>query len=193
MPDPAMLSRRLRSCQQAPDNIQATEQLSRLTYDYLKQMARARLCRETEQPFTPTELVHEAWLGLKPNGQALANRNQFFKLASTVMRNLLVDHARERLAAKRGGSWLRMTLSAAEREQAVGSDTLLDLDRALDQLAKQHPRHADVVMLRCFGGLQLTEIAATLEISLATVKRDWAFACAWTGDALRGDGDDHEL
>lgn len=178
------ITRYLLAWQANPGDAHAAEQLSRLAYRYLRQMAQARLKRESGQPFTPTELVHEAWLNLDPTGKALASREHFFRLASTVMRNLLVDHARERLAAKRGGDWLRLTLSAAEREQTLDDETLLDLDRALDRLGRDHPRHADVVILRCFGGLLLNEIAATLNISLATVKRDWTFACAWLADAL---------
>ncbi|MFU8832083.1 MAG: ECF-type sigma factor [Wenzhouxiangella sp.] len=184
MPETALVTRYLLAWQQDPDDAQVAEQLSRLTYEYLRQMASSRLRGEAEQHFTPTELVHEAWMNLKPTGTAMTSRNQFFRLASTVMRNLLVDHARERLAAKRGGYWLRLTLSAADREETVGNETLLDLDRALDRLAREHPRPGDVVVLRCFGGLKLSEIANTLEISLATVKRDWSFACAWLGDAL---------
>lgn len=189
----ALMTRYLLAWQADPDDAHAADQLSRLAYQYLRQMALARLKRESGQPFTPTELVHEAWLNLKPAGKALTGRGQFFRLVSTVMRNLLVDHARERLAAKRGGDWLRLTLSAAEREQGVGDETLLDLDRALDRLGREHPRHADVVILRNFGGLQLDEIATTLDVSVATVKRDWTFACAWLGDALNNNGnhDDH--
>lgn len=185
MSETAQITRYLLAWQENSDDQQAREQLSRLTYRYLRQMARARLCGETDPSLTPTELVHEAWLNLKPAGQNLTSRSQFFKLASRVMRNLLVDQARERLAVKRGGGWLRMTLSAADRERPVGNETLLDLDRALDRLAAEHPRHAEVVLLRCFGGLQLNEIASALDISLATVKRDWVFACAWLADALR--------
>ena len=188
MSDTDSITRYLLAWQANPDDEHASEQLSRLAYSYLRQMAQARLRKETGQPFTPTELVHEAWLNLKPSGKTLASREQFFRLASMVMRNLLVDHARDRLAAKRGGDWLRLTLSAAEREQAVDDETLLDLDRALDHLGRDHPRHADVVILRCFGGLLLNEIAATLNVSLATVKRDWTFACAWLADALQHNG-----
>jgi RNA polymerase sigma factor (TIGR02999 family) len=185
MSETAAITRCLLAWQANPENHQLGDQLSRLTYHYLRQMASARLRGETDPALTPTELVHEAWLSLKPAGPDMTSRNQFFKLASTVMRNLLVDLARERRAAKRGGGWLRMTLSAADHERSFGSETLLDLDRALEQLAEQHPRHGEVVVLRCFGGLSLAEIATTLDISLATVKRDWVFACAWLADALR--------
>jgi len=188
--DRASITRYLRAWQADPDDAAAAEQLSRQVYQYLKQMALARLRRETDRPFTPTELVNEAWLGLQPAGKPLANREQFFKLASTVMRNLLVDHARERMAAKRGGGWLRLTLSAAERERGIDDETLLDLDRLLDRLCRDHPRPAEVVILRCFGGLKLDRIAETLAISLATVKRDWTFACAWLAEALNGSEDE---
>lgn len=187
--DTALITRYLLAWQADPDDTDSAEQLSRLVYEYLRGMALARLKREAGAPFTPTELVNEAWLNLKPTGRALTSREQFFRLASTVMRNLLVDHARERLAAKRGGDWLRLTLSAAERERSLGDETLLDLDLALDRLRRDHQRPCDVVLLRCFGGLKLEEVATTLNVSLATVKRDWAFACAWLATVLKEKGE----
>lgn len=187
--DTTSITRYLLAWQADPDDTYSAEQLYRHAYQYLRQMALARLKRETDRPFTPTELVNEAWLNLKPTGKTLGSREQFFRLASTVMRNLLVDHARERLAAKRGGNWLRVTLSAVERERGIiGDESLLDLDAALDRLRRDHPRPSDVVLLRCFGGLQLEEIAKTLDVSLATVKRDWTFACAWLASTLGNKG-----
>ncbi|MDT8408402.1 MAG: ECF-type sigma factor, partial [Wenzhouxiangellaceae bacterium] len=188
MPAMPEMTRYLQDWQFDPGDTAAAEQLARLTYRQLRRIAQARLQREASRPFTPTELVHEAWLNLKPGGKILAGRDQFFKLASTVMRNLLVDHARERLAAKRGGRQQRVTLSLAENEQEFSDERLLDLDQALNRMAESHPRHVKVVTLRCFGGLQLDEVAAALDVSRATIKRDWTFACAWLADALEHKG-----
>ncbi len=174
--------------QARPHDPGVAERLARAVYGQLREIAAARLRREQAQPFTPTELVHETWLRLKPPGEALSGREQFYKLASTAMRNLLVDQARERLADKRGGGQVRITLSLADREHGFSDERLLDLDRALARLAVDHPRPAQVVTLRSFGGLELTEVAQALAVSLATIKRDWAFACAWLADALRPDG-----
>ncbi len=187
MTSDASITRYLLAWQTNPSDVGAARQLAELVYRQLRQIAESRLCRESTRPFTPTELVHEAWLNLKPPGKALEGRESFFKLASIVMRNLLVDQARERLAVKRGGDRVRVTLSLAEHEQGFCDQDLVDLDRALDQLAKEHPRHADVVMMRCFAGMKIDEIAAVTGTSRATVKRDWQFARAWLALALKGD------
>lgn len=181
------ITRWLRAWQRDPDDTRAADELAALAYDQLRRIARARLQRESSQPFTPTELVHEAWLNIRPPEAPLEGRVQFFKLASRVMRNLLVDQARERLSLKRGGDRVRVTLSIAERERerAFSDEELLDLERALVGLGESHPRHVEVVNLRCFGGLKLDEVADLMDVSRATVKRDLAFARAWLADALR--------
>jgi RNA polymerase sigma factor (TIGR02999 family) len=181
------ITRWLRVWQENPDDARAAEELAALAYEHLRRIARARLQRESSQPFTPTELVHEAWLNIRPPEAPLESRVQFFKLASRVMRSLLVDQARERLSLKRGGDRIRVTLSVAERERerAFNDEQLLDLERALVALGQSHPRHVEVVDLRCFGGLKLDEVSDVLGISRATVKRDLAFAHAWLADALR--------
>lgn len=184
----ATMTQCLREWQAQPNDADIASRLASAVYAQLREIAAARLRRETAQPFTPTELVHETWIRLKPPGEALANRDQFFKLASTAMRHLLVDQARERLAAKRGGDRIRVTLPLAERDMGFTDERLLDLDRALARLATDHPRHVEVVTLRCFGGLALEDIAETLGASLSTVKRDWTFACAWLADAMRETG-----
>ncbi|MDT8322332.1 MAG: ECF-type sigma factor [Xanthomonadales bacterium] len=185
MASQALVTQYLMAWQRDPNDPRVAEQLAGLTYERLKQIAQSRLRSESRSPFSPTELVHEAWLSLKPSGLELRNRNEFFRLFSIVMRNVLIDQARQRMAAKRGGEWLRLTLSAADREQTFASEALMDLDLALDRLAVHYPRHSEVVVLRCFGGLNLSEISDVLTISLATVKRDWVFACAWLADELQ--------
>lgn len=168
-----------------PQDAVASGHLANIIYQRLRELAHARLLRESVKPFTPTELVHETWLQLKPPGNQLTGRSQFLKLASTVMRNLLVDQARERLSQKRGGDRVCVTLAIADHQQPFDDERLLDLEYALNALGDAHPRHVDVINLRCFGGLKLGEIADTLNVSLATVKRDWVFARAWLADALR--------
>lgn len=189
----ASLTASLRAWQAGTLDRKGQEALARAVYGELKQVARQRLRRESSEPFTPTELVHEAWIRLKPPPGGLGDRTQFFRLASTVMRNLLVDEARERLAAKRGGGAQGVTL----RADALGGEVMddartLDLDQALARLAADHPRIAEVAVMRCFGGLEVEEVAAALSISPATVKRDWTFGRAWLAEALRGgSGDGH--
>lgn len=156
-------------------------------YAELKRIAMVRLARESGAPLTPTELVHEAWLRLKPSGAPISDRNAFLRLASVAMRHLLVDQARERLAGKRGGAMRFITLSLAANgdDHALNDGRLLDLDRALETLAADHARAAEAVMLRAFGGLDLDELAQTLNVSLATVKRDLAFGRAWLSAELK--------
>lgn len=186
------ITRWLRVWQRDPGNTRAADELAARAYEHLRQIARARLQRESNQPFTPTELVHEAWLNIRPPEAPLEGRVPFFKLASRVMRSLLVDQARERLSLKRGGDRVRVTLSIAERERerTFSDEQLLDLERALTMLGESHPRHVEVVDLRCFGGLKLDEVAKVLGISRATVKRDLAFARAWLADAMREEEND---
>jgi len=157
-------------------------------YTELRRVAVQRLARELQATVTPTELVHETWLRLKPPNTPIADRNSFLRLASVAMRHLLVDQARERLSQKRRGVMQTITVSLAENgaQQRTLDDTqLLDLDRALDALASGHPRVAEAVVLRAFAGLDLHELASALCISLATAKRDLAFGRAWLAATLK--------
>jgi len=177
----------LRDWQQAQP-AHMNERLMKAVYGELRRVAAQRLAGESPASWTPTELVHETWLRLKPGDAPLADRNAFLRLASVAMRNLLVDQARERLAQKRHGHMQTITVSLAEDGggRSLDDHRLLDLDRALDALALEYPRAAAAVALRVFGGLELDELAAALEISLATAKRDLAFGRAWLTDALKG-------
>ncbi|MBL0169568.1 MAG: sigma-70 family RNA polymerase sigma factor [Gemmatimonadaceae bacterium] len=165
----------------------AIDQLLPLVYAELHVIAERHMARERDDhTLQPTALVHEAYVRLA-HGAAIdaSGRLHFLRLASQVMRRVLVDHARARQAAKRGGMLL-VTLD----ESAAGHETplldLLALDDALTRLAEAEPRWAEVVALRFFAGLEITEIAETMEISTATVKRDWRFARAWLARALDG-------
>jgi RNA polymerase sigma factor (TIGR02999 family) len=133
----------------------------------------------------PTALVNEAYLRLV--GQRAVDwrdRAHFFGLAAVTMRRVLVDHARRRKAKKRDVEIDADPLTiAAEGGEVVD---LLDLDRALDRFAERFPRHARVVEMRYFSGIELDDVAVALDLSPRTVKRDWAFARAWLRDALAG-------
>lgn len=167
---------------------QRSERLLGLLYSDLKRVARHQLQRERRgHTLQTTALVHEAYLRLVDQRRVdWRDREHFFAVAATVMRRLLVDHARARLADKRAHE--PVTLGAAG-EPPVDDPAfeLLGLDRALAKLAADFPRPARVVELRFFGGLEVEETARVLEVADRTVKRDWAFARAWLLRELGGD------
>jgi RNA polymerase sigma factor (TIGR02999 family) len=158
-----------------------------LVYSELRRVAQHHLRRErSDHTLQSTALVHEAYLRLvKPSSGRFESRGHFFALASQVMREILVDHARVRSAAKRdGGS--RLTLDeAAELSEPRGVD-LLALDDALNQLSKMSSRQGRIVELRFFGGLSIEETSEFLGVSSATVERDWTVARAWLHRELGG-------
>jgi RNA polymerase sigma factor (TIGR02999 family) len=127
--------------------------------------------------------VHEAYLKLVDQTRAeWKGRTHFFAVGARVMRRLLVDHARERGALKRGAGWQRVTLAGVFGESpggTLGPERLLDLNAALERLAELDEREAKVVTLRFFGGLTVEQVAEVLEISRRTVENDWRHAQAW--------------
>jgi RNA polymerase sigma factor (TIGR02999 family) len=167
---------------------EALQQLTPLVYDELRRLARSFLRRQAHQhSLQPTLIVHEAWLKLAEQQQvSWQNRAQFFGLAAKLMRDLLVDYARERQAAKRGGGQARLSLSVAEMYAGRGEQDidLLALDEALRRLAANNARRARVVELRFFGGLTGQETAAVLDVSEGTIERDWTLARAWLYNEL---------
>ncbi len=166
----------------------ALDDMLPLVYDELHRLAARYLGRERpDHTLQPTALVHEAYLRLVRQREVdWRNRAQFLGLAAGIMRRILVNHARDRAAAKRSGDRERVSLSLVEAPSGGRDLDLLALEAALDRLAELDPRKARVVELRFFGGLTMEEIAAVLEISRATVERDWSFARAWLYDALEG-------
>jgi RNA polymerase sigma factor (TIGR02999 family) len=166
----------------------ALHHLTPLVYDELRRLARSYLRRHAFQnSLQPTAVVHEAWLKLVDQRHVTwQNRAQFFGLAAKVMRDLLVDHARAREAAKRGGDWERLSMSVATdyAARSVERIDLLALDEALRRLAEINPRRSRVVELRFFGGLTGAETAAALGVSDSTVERDWNLARAWLYNEL---------
>ena len=154
-------------------------------YEELRRIARGRLRHEREDHTLSTaELVHEAFLELVPPGRVdWQSRAHFFGVASRAMRNVLVDHAERRDAAKRGGGVRPLPLDELLAEQVAAAerplDDLLALEEALARLEALDPRKARVVECRFYGGMSLEETATALGSSPATVSRDWTFARAW--------------
>ena len=168
----------------------AVDRLLPLVYDELRRLAQAKLAGErSDHTLQATALVHEAYLRLVGQQDvAWQNRAHFMAMAATAIRRVLVDHARRKGAAKRGGGDLRVTMSLAEAAGAPGEDmSLIDLDAALTELAAEKPDHAQVVELRFFGGLTAAECAEVLGVTERTVERRWRFARAWLYRRLEGE------
>ena len=162
----------------------AVAELMPLVYDELRRLAAGYLRRERPgQTLQATALVNEAFVRLsQERGKAFENRTHFLAIAALSMRQILVQRARAKHANKRGGGADRITLdesiAGAAPPPNEGVDVLA-LDAALTRLAELDPQQAKVVELRYFGGLTIEETAETLEISPATVKRQWTLARAW--------------
>ncbi len=156
-----------------------------LLYTELKRQAARHLRRErADHTLCTTALVHEGYLRLASQKGAWQNRHQFLAVASRMMRRILVDHARGRRAAKREA--LLVELGEIEAPGPAPSVDLLALDEALEDLAREDPRAAQLVELRYFSGMTQDEAAAALSVSMATVARDWTFARAWLFRRLTG-------
>lgn len=165
---------------------EALDRLVPVVYEELRRLARVRLRSERDgHSLQTSDLVHEAFLRLVGiDRMTLENRAHFFAVASRLMRQILVDHARYRDAEKRGGGVTMVSLGDAS-PAASGTDIdILELDEALDALTALDPRLCRVVELKYFSGLTIEETALALEVSRATVERDWAAAKAWLYDRL---------
>ena len=154
---------------------EALDKLVPLVYRELRTIAHRHLnARASDDTINSTALVHEAYLKLgREAGAVWQGRAHFFALASMVMRQILTDRARARVAEKRGGVQTRITLEEDTLAVADQADSLLQLDEALGQLAEVAPRLARVVEFRFFGGMSEDEIASVLGITTRTVRRDW--------------------
>ena len=166
----------------------ALAELTPLVYEELRRLARHHLAGERlEQTLTTTALVHEAWLRLVTVKDARwEDRAHFFALCAQLMRRILVDHARARLRARRGGGAQRVSLEQALLISKERSPALVALDDALNAMSALDPRKGRVVELRFFGGLSVDETAEVLKISPESVKRDWRLAKAWLMRELSG-------
>ena len=165
----------------------AIEQLLPVVYEELCCLAANKLKREgADQILQAKDLVHEAWLRLGADAQPhWQNRAHFFGAAAEAMRRILVERARRRLAAKRGGGAEWLGLDEIEIALPIVDDALLRVDDALEKLAAIHPRKADLVKLRYFVGMTYEEAAAVLMIAIPTAKQWWAEARAWLSVELR--------
>jgi RNA polymerase sigma factor (TIGR02999 family) len=164
---------------------EAFKSLVSLVYAELRRLAHNRLGQvNSNLTVNTTALVHETYVRLAEHPpHEVKDRNHFFAIAATVMRRVLVDHARERLAAKRDGG-IRLELQSDMMPASDRDVDLLALDEALDALSQLDQRQSRIVELRFFAGLSIEETAEVLATSPATVKRDWMTARAWLYDAL---------
>jgi RNA polymerase sigma factor (TIGR02999 family) len=164
----------------------ALDRLLPIVYDELRRIADMELRRESPgHTLRATALVHEAYFKLTSGSAIEANdRGHFLAVAARAMRQVLVDYARKRKSAKRGGDWIRTTLNEGSGAREFDADELLALDRAMEEL---DPRQRQVVDLQFFAGLEGAEIAEVLGLSERTVRRDWAKARAWLYQALYPD------
>jgi RNA polymerase sigma factor (TIGR02999 family) len=175
-------------------DVNEAEKLLPLVYEELRKLAAQKLAQEKPgQTLQATALVHEAYLRLvsNPGGDARArdphwnSRGHFFAAAAEAMRRILVNRARDKGRLKRGGGRQRVDLDNISDPATVSDEDLLDLDDALEQLARAHPECAELVKLRFFAGLSLADAAAALGLARRTADRQWAFARAWLFEALR--------
>jgi RNA polymerase sigma factor (TIGR02999 family) len=164
----------------------ALDELTALVYDELRRIAHRYVRQERDgHTLETTALVHEAYVRLVGQQKIeWQNRAHFFAVMAQVMRHILIDHARRRHYAKRGGQLQRVSLDDASMMTPARAAELVALDEALVELAKLDPRKGRVVELRYFGGLSLEETAAILDVSIMTVRRDWRAARAWLYQAV---------
>jgi RNA polymerase sigma factor (TIGR02999 family) len=167
----------------------AAAELLNLVYGELHRLAIARMAREPAgQTLQPTALVHEAWLRLGGDQQPTwQNEAHFFGAAAEAMRRILIDRARRKNAARRGGGHTHVPIDDLELGAPWDDERLLAIDEALALFAQAEPKKAEFVRLRYFAGLQLDETARVLGISEATGKRWWLFARAWLYRKLNPD------
>lgn len=168
------------------DERQELDDLFRLTYEELRRLASTVRRGDPGATLNPTALVNEAWLKLSGSPEVAATSPLHFKrIAARAMRQVLIESARRRKAKKRGGDGVLITLIDAPAPVITLGDELIALDGVLEKLSAMNPRQAMMIESRFFGGLQISEIATLLEVSEATVRRDWRAARAWLAHELR--------
>ena len=169
----------------------ALDEFAPLVYGELHRIAESFMRHErAEHTLQPTALVHEAFLRLVDQREVnWQNRAQFFGVAAQMMRRILVNHARDRHAAKRGGGELLLSLDETIDYFAGQDVNLMLLDEALNALARIDEQQSRIVELRFFGGLNIEETAEVVRVSPATVKREWRIAKAWLYGEINGRGD----
>jgi len=169
-----------------PEERKRLDVLFSLTYEELRRLAATVRRGDPSLTLNTAALVNEAWLKLagSPNFVSVS-RLHFMRIAARAMRQLLIEAARRRAAGKRGSGVLTVTLGDIAGDATSDADELLALDAALEELAQLNPRQALMVEARFFGGLDASETAALLDVSLATLLRDWRAARAWLSRKLR--------
>jgi RNA polymerase sigma factor (TIGR02999 family) len=172
---------------ETPEERRNLDQLFSVTYEELRRLASTVKRGDPSATLSPTALVNEAWLKLsKSPGFASASRLHFKRIAARAMRQLLIEAARRRNANKRGGGAdVTVMFDDSFDEKPSSGRDLLALDTALEELARMNPRQAMMVESRFFGGFDMAETAELLEVSEATVLRDWRAAKAWLAHELR--------
>lgn len=160
---------------------QASEKLLPLVYNELRNLATARMLRESAgHTLQPTALVHEAWLRLVGDGnQNWKSRAYFFAAAAEAMRRILVEHARRKARLKHGGGKERLNIEDLDLAESTPDEKILLVDESLVQLERNNPERARVVVMKFFGGMTNKEVADNLEISERSVDRHWVCAKAW--------------
>ena len=160
---------------------QASDELLPLIYDELRSLAAARMSGERDDhTLQGTALVHEAYLRLVGDAreQQWDSRGHFFAAAGEAMRRILVDHARQKNTRRQGGGLNQLGLSEIDVATSNRSTQIMELDELIDRLEREHQQAASVVKLKFFCGMTIAEIGAALQISHATVERNWAYARA---------------
>lgn len=166
---------------------EAESDLYSAVYDELRAIAARQLSRERpEHTLQTTALVNEAYLRLRERNSGWRNREHFFAAAAKMMRQVLIDHARSRMAEKRGGQQRLVALNEGLVYSDDQCESMVELNVALQRLERRDRRTSWVVELHCFGGLSLNQIARLLGVSSRTVKREWNFGRAWLRSQLSG-------
>jgi RNA polymerase sigma factor (TIGR02999 family) len=171
----------------ADGNPAAAGQLLPLVYDELRKLAASKMAREApNQTLQPTALVHEAWLRLVGSkNPTFANRAHFFAAAAEAIRRILIDKARRKRAIRHGAGQQHVELDEMEIAAPGNDDEILEVNEALDKLARQNSAEAELVKLRYFVGMTLEEAAQALNISPRTADNYWAHAKAWLFNEIR--------
>jgi RNA polymerase sigma factor (TIGR02999 family) len=167
----------------------ARNELLRVVYDELKRQARLLMSRERNgHTLQPTALVHEAFLRIEASsGIVWQDRRHFYGIASRLMRQILVDHARRKTSGKRGSRVVHFSIDDIDLSVDDRAGSLVAINDALDRLAEIDPKQAEIVEMRFFGGLTIAEIAETLGVSERTVAREWQTARLWLFREFSGD------
>jgi RNA polymerase sigma factor (TIGR02999 family) len=174
----------------APEEVrQSAEQLMPLLYSDLRRLAKGERRRvRAGETLQTTALIHEAYLKLN-NSPSFNDRSHFLRAAALAMRHLLINHARDRIAAKRGGDAVKVPLEFAEGVALPDDEVLLEVNEALERLSTVSPRLAQIVECRYFAGYDDAETAQALQVTDRTVRRDWVKARAWLRRELSQDPD----